>query len=117
MTPLLVLIVLIGVFPRPFLNQIRPAVARIDQNVQAQRRPGEQGPAGAASSPAIVADPDERRGRCRPRRRRRASRKPRPRGARPAAQERRRHRPRIPPNNNPAHPRRMLFDEREKKRP
>ena len=27
MTPLLVLIVLIGVFPRPFLNQIRPAVA------------------------------------------------------------------------------------------
>ena len=36
MTPLLVLIVLIGIFPRPFLDQIRPAVARIDQNVRAQ---------------------------------------------------------------------------------
>ena len=36
MTPLMVLIVLIGVFPRPFLNQIRPAVARLNQNVQAQ---------------------------------------------------------------------------------
>jgi NADH-quinone oxidoreductase subunit M len=36
MTPLLTLIVLIGVFPRPFLDQIRPAVGRIDQNVQAQ---------------------------------------------------------------------------------
>ena len=36
MTPLLVLIVGIGLFPRPFLNQIRPAVARINDNVQAQ---------------------------------------------------------------------------------
>jgi NADH-quinone oxidoreductase subunit M len=36
MTPLLALIVIIGVFPRPFLNQIRPAVARIDENVQGQ---------------------------------------------------------------------------------
>jgi NADH-quinone oxidoreductase subunit M len=36
MTPILVLIVLIGVFPQPFLNQIRPAVARIDRNVQDQ---------------------------------------------------------------------------------
>ena len=36
MTPLLVLIVLIGVMPGPFLNQIRPAVARINDNVQAQ---------------------------------------------------------------------------------
>jgi NADH-quinone oxidoreductase subunit M len=36
MTPLLVLIVGIGVFPRPFLNQIRPAVARIEQNLQGQ---------------------------------------------------------------------------------
>ena len=33
----MVLIVAIGVFPRPFLAQIRPAVARLDQNVQAQR--------------------------------------------------------------------------------
>ena len=37
LTPLMFLIVAIGVFPRPFLSQIRPAVARIDQNVQAQR--------------------------------------------------------------------------------
>jgi NADH-quinone oxidoreductase subunit M len=36
MAPLLALIVLIGVMPGPFLNQIRPAVARINDNVQAQ---------------------------------------------------------------------------------
>ena len=36
MTPILVLIVGIGIFPRPFLNQIRPAVARIEQNLQGQ---------------------------------------------------------------------------------
>jgi NADH-quinone oxidoreductase subunit M len=36
LTPLMVLIVAIGVFPRPFLEQIRPAVARLDDNVQAQ---------------------------------------------------------------------------------
>ena len=36
MAPLLTLIVLIGVCPGPFLSQIRPAVARINQNVQAQ---------------------------------------------------------------------------------
>jgi NADH-quinone oxidoreductase subunit M len=36
MTPLLALIVLIGVFPGPVLTQIRPAVRRIDQNVQGQ---------------------------------------------------------------------------------
>jgi NADH-quinone oxidoreductase subunit M len=36
MAPLLALIVLIGVLPGPFLNQIRPAVARISDNVQAQ---------------------------------------------------------------------------------
>ena len=36
MTPLLALIVLIGVMPGPILNQIRPAVARINDNVQAQ---------------------------------------------------------------------------------
>ena len=37
LTPLMVLIVVIGVYPRPFLEQIGPAVARIDENVQAQR--------------------------------------------------------------------------------
>ena len=36
MTPLLLLIVVIGLYPRPFLNQIRPAVARIDQNLRGQ---------------------------------------------------------------------------------
>ena len=36
MAPILTLILLIGVFPRPFLDQIRPAVARINQNVQDQ---------------------------------------------------------------------------------
>jgi len=36
LTPLMGLIVLIGVYPRPFLEQIGPAVARIDQNTQAQ---------------------------------------------------------------------------------
>ena len=37
LTPLMVLIVAIGVFPRPFLEQIRPAVARLDDNLQSQR--------------------------------------------------------------------------------
>jgi len=37
LAPLMVLIVAIGVFPRLFLDQIRPAVARLDQNVQIQR--------------------------------------------------------------------------------
>ena len=47
MTPLLALIVGIGIFPRPFLNQIRPAVARIDQNLRGQiaRATAEQHPA------------------------------------------------------------------------
>lgn len=36
LTPLMFLIVAIGVFPRPFLEQIRPAVARLDDNLQAQ---------------------------------------------------------------------------------
>jgi NADH-quinone oxidoreductase subunit M len=37
LTPLMVLIVVIGVFPRPFLEQIRPAAARLDDNLQSQR--------------------------------------------------------------------------------
>ncbi|HEX3447103.1 MAG TPA: hypothetical protein VHS97_02560, partial [Isosphaeraceae bacterium] len=37
LTPIMGLIVAIGVFPRPFLEQIRPAVARLDDNVQSQR--------------------------------------------------------------------------------
>ena len=41
MTPLMVLIVAIGVFPRPFLNQIRPAVARIDAEPSSPARLGE----------------------------------------------------------------------------
>ena len=36
MTPILSLIVLIGVYPRPFLDQIRPAMGRLDHNAQAQ---------------------------------------------------------------------------------
>jgi NADH-quinone oxidoreductase subunit M len=35
--PLMGLIVLIGVYPRPFLEQIRPAVARVDENIRGQR--------------------------------------------------------------------------------
>jgi NADH-quinone oxidoreductase subunit M len=37
LTPIMGLIVAIGVFPRPFLEQIRPAVARLDDNLQSQR--------------------------------------------------------------------------------
>ncbi|MGC8641849.1 MAG: complex I subunit 4 family protein [Isosphaeraceae bacterium] len=37
LTPLMVLIVLIGVMPGPFLDRIRPAVAAIAQNLQDQR--------------------------------------------------------------------------------
>ncbi|MFO0892739.1 MAG: NADH-quinone oxidoreductase subunit M [Isosphaeraceae bacterium] len=37
LTPLMVLIVLIGVMPGPFLDRIRPAVEQIDRNLQAQR--------------------------------------------------------------------------------
>jgi hypothetical protein len=36
MAPILGLVVVIGIFPAPFLNQIRPAVARINDNVQTQ---------------------------------------------------------------------------------
>ena len=35
LTPLMFLIVVIGVYPRPFLEQMRPAVARIDRTTQA----------------------------------------------------------------------------------
>jgi NADH-quinone oxidoreductase subunit M len=44
LAPLMVLIVAIGAFPRPFLAQIRPAVARLDQHVQLQRIEAEQAP-------------------------------------------------------------------------
>jgi len=37
LAPLMVLIVAIGVYPRPFLEQMRSATAQIDENVQAQR--------------------------------------------------------------------------------
>jgi NADH-quinone oxidoreductase subunit M len=37
LTPLMGLIVLIGVYPRPFLDQMHSAVGRIDENVQTQR--------------------------------------------------------------------------------
>ena len=36
LSPIMALIVAIGVFPRPFLEQIRPAVARLDDNLQSQ---------------------------------------------------------------------------------
>jgi NADH-quinone oxidoreductase subunit M len=38
LAPLAFLIVLIGVYPRPFVDQVEPAVAALDQNLQAQRR-------------------------------------------------------------------------------
>jgi len=47
LTPLMFLIVMIGVYPRPFLEQMQSAVADIDANVQTQR--------GEASSLAAVA--------------------------------------------------------------
>jgi NADH-quinone oxidoreductase subunit M len=37
LAPLMVLIVLIGVIPGPFLDRIRPAVAEVDRNLHAQR--------------------------------------------------------------------------------
>jgi NADH-quinone oxidoreductase subunit M len=37
LTPIMGMIVLIGVYPRPFFDQIRPAVARLDQNIQTQQ--------------------------------------------------------------------------------
>jgi NADH-quinone oxidoreductase subunit M len=37
MAPILTLVVAIGVYPRPFMEQIRPAVARLDANLQSQR--------------------------------------------------------------------------------
>lgn len=37
LTPLMVLIVLIGVVPGPFLDRIRPTVGEIDRNIQQQR--------------------------------------------------------------------------------
>jgi NADH-quinone oxidoreductase subunit M len=37
LSPLMILIVAIGVYPRPFLEQMRSALARIDENVQTQR--------------------------------------------------------------------------------
>jgi NADH-quinone oxidoreductase subunit M len=69
MTPLMVMIVLIGVFPRPFFDQIRPAVGHLDQNIQTQQAaratlrtaaqsrllppsPRQQDGAGAARQPA-----------------------------------------------------------------
>jgi NADH-quinone oxidoreductase subunit M len=48
LTPLMVLIVLIGVLPGPFLSRIRPAVAVIDKNLQTQR--GERDTSFAARS-------------------------------------------------------------------
>ena len=50
LTPLMFLIVLIGVYPRPFLDQMRPAVMRIEENVQAQQ--------GEATAPPRVAPTD-----------------------------------------------------------
>jgi NADH-quinone oxidoreductase subunit M len=37
LAPLMTMIVLIGIFPGPFLDRIRPAVSVIDRNLQAQR--------------------------------------------------------------------------------
>ena len=37
LAPLMFLIVAIGVYPRPVLEQMRPTLAKIDQNTQAQR--------------------------------------------------------------------------------
>jgi hypothetical protein len=37
LAPLMVLIVLIGVMPGPFLDRLRPSLAEIDRNLQEQR--------------------------------------------------------------------------------
>jgi NADH-quinone oxidoreductase subunit M len=52
LAPLMVLIVLIGLMPGPFLARIRPAVATIDRNLQAQR--GTRAAMIAASPPTPV---------------------------------------------------------------
>jgi NADH-quinone oxidoreductase subunit M len=49
LAPLMFLIVVIGVYPRPIFDQIRPAVDAIDRNVQTQRARAREG---AAARPA-----------------------------------------------------------------
>ncbi len=52
LVPLMVLIVLIGTVPGPFLARIRPAVAVIDDNLQRQRGASDHGRAGPAEHEA-----------------------------------------------------------------
>ncbi len=106
MTPLMVLIVLIGVFPRPFLDQIRPAVARIERQCASPARPGRPGSARLR----------HRLRRCRPAqkagggasKKSGGQAKAKAKGKTPSAgsswQERPGHQPRKPPIHNPAHP-------------
>jgi NADH-quinone oxidoreductase subunit M len=62
LAPLMFLIVAIGVYPRPVFEQMRPTLAKIDQNTQAQRAgeihtaPGAQEKTAAASEPGGVGE-------------------------------------------------------------
>jgi len=59
LTPLMVLIVAIGVYPRPFLEQMGSAIARIDENVQTQRAEAKA----LAAAPPLMSVPMTRGGR------------------------------------------------------
>ena len=61
MAPILFLVVVIGVFPAPFLNQIRPAVARVNDNVQVQLARAAQDRE-IASRPALLPNAPRRGG-------------------------------------------------------
>ena len=118
MTPLLVLIVGIGVFPRPFLNQIRPAVARIDQNLQAQLAAASKDRKAACRSSSTALAAAERGRRHHEEERRpdqvKSQGKSKDEGGQAPAKSAPPRRPRKLPNNNPA---RSLPDvNREEKR-
>jgi NADH-quinone oxidoreductase subunit M len=57
LAPVMFLIVAIGVYPRPFFEQIRPAVATIDQNLQTQLTRSRLSAAAAAARPRSVVVP------------------------------------------------------------
>jgi NADH-quinone oxidoreductase subunit M len=61
LTPLMVLIVLIGVYPRPFFNRIRPSVAAIVRPFEAMDAPPSRPTRGvAASTPASSEAPTDK---------------------------------------------------------
>jgi NADH-quinone oxidoreductase subunit M len=57
LTPILVMIVLIGVFPRPFFDQIRPAVGQLDQIIQSEQIEGTRDAAQTSAPSARIGPP------------------------------------------------------------